>query len=71
MFLGWELSSWSSISKWSKIVKSEKFGNHQVVYQDEAVTWNALKWKSQYINEEIEMLLRPYITTVWVKWSKS
>lgn len=70
-YKGWELNSWSSSSQGSKVVKSEKFWNHSVTYQDEAVVWNTLQKKNKYITQEIEMLLRPYINVVWSKWSKS
>lgn len=70
-YKGWELNSWSSSTSGSKIVKSEKYGNHQVTYQDETVVWNTLQKKNKYITQEIEMLLRPYMNVVWSKWSKS
>ena len=69
-FKGWELNWWVWSSSWSKIVKAEKFWNHSVTYQDEAVVWNTLQKKNKYITQEIEILLRPYINVVWSKWSK-
>lgn len=71
MFKDWELTSWVSYN-WAKWIKSESYWDHKVEFQQEEVNiWNLAK-KSIYITQEIEILLKPFITTTWwVKWSKT
>ena len=70
LHLWWELevSSNGPIKWW--MIKQEKFWDHSITYQDEWVRSNALQSKNKYITSEIEVLIRPYIKSVWVRFSK-
>ncbi len=71
MFLGWELTQ-SKEYVGAKFAKAEWYGDHKVEFQNETVQTNAMSKKNQYITQEIEMLLKPFVTTSsGVKWSKS
>lgn len=71
MFVAWELTSWVSYT-WAKWVKSETYWDHKVEFQQESVSTNNLAKKSPYITQEVEILLKPFLTvSTWVKWSKS
>lgn len=71
MFKAWELTSWASYD-WAKWVKSETYWDHKVEFQQEEVQINNLAKKSPYITQEVEILLKPFLTvSTWVKWSKT
>lgn len=63
--------AWGWNYTWSKWIKSESHWNHRVEFQEQEVAWWILSKKSKYITQEVEILLRPYITTFSsIKWSK-
>lgn len=71
MFSWGELEASNQFS-WAKFIKSETHWDHKVEFQQETVQTNSMSKKNQYVNQEIEMLLKPFVlVTSWVKWSKS
>ena len=70
LYQWWELEAWINWPKKWSMVKSEKYWLHVVEYQEEIIVTNSLSNKSQYINQEIEILLKPFLSSVWMRWSK-
>ena len=70
IFEDWVIA-WGWSYTWEKWVKAEWHWDHKLEFQEQTVQVWGLSKKSKYITQEVEILLRPYISTFSsVKWSQ-
>lgn len=63
--------AWGWSYSWEKWVKAEWHWDHKIEFQEQTVQAWGLSRKSKYITQEVEILLKPYISTFSsVKWTK-